>query len=181
MKTGTTNDFRDNLTVGYTPYLTVGVWTGNKDGRPMRDVLGITGAAPIWHDAMEDIFADPELLRQLGSGQAPNDGFPQPEGLVRRSICELATLGQNGACGSAEEWFLAGAPATAGYGRYQVTARGCAEPAADGEGTLYLVPPRDPALAAQVAAWAARNGVRVAASICGGDAAAAAALPLAPP
>ncbi|MBI4769196.1 MAG: hypothetical protein HY784_01980 [Chloroflexi bacterium] len=48
-KTGTTNDFRDNWTVGYTPVLAVGVWVGNADNSPMAEgVSGLTGAAPIW-------------------------------------------------------------------------------------------------------------------------------------
>ncbi len=52
-KTGTTDSFRDNWTVGYTPYLTVGVWAGNSDNSIMNNVIGITGAGPIWHDVME--------------------------------------------------------------------------------------------------------------------------------
>ena len=52
-KTGTTDSFRDNWTVGYTPYLTVGVWAGNSDNSIMQKVIGITGAGPIWHDVME--------------------------------------------------------------------------------------------------------------------------------
>jgi membrane peptidoglycan carboxypeptidase len=52
-KTGTTDSFKDNWTVGYTPYLTVGVWAGNNDGSKMINVIGITGAGPIWHDVME--------------------------------------------------------------------------------------------------------------------------------
>jgi len=52
-KTGTTNSFKDNWTVGYTPYLTVGVWAGNSDNSAMNSVIGITGAGPIWHDVME--------------------------------------------------------------------------------------------------------------------------------
>ena len=51
-KTGTTNDFKDNWTVGYTTDYVMGVWAGNDDDSPMIDVSGITGAAPIWHDAM---------------------------------------------------------------------------------------------------------------------------------
>ncbi|HYX49388.1 MAG TPA: transglycosylase domain-containing protein, partial [Ktedonobacteraceae bacterium] len=51
-KTGTTNDFRDNWTVGYTTDYVMGVWAGNDDNSPMIDVSGITGAAPIWHDSM---------------------------------------------------------------------------------------------------------------------------------
>jgi len=52
-KTGTTDSFRDNWTLGYTPYLTVGVWAGNSDNSKMVNVIGITGAGPIWHDVME--------------------------------------------------------------------------------------------------------------------------------
>lgn len=52
-KTGTTDSFKDNWTIGYTPYLTVGVWAGNSDGSVMHNVIGITGAGPIWHDVME--------------------------------------------------------------------------------------------------------------------------------
>ena len=56
-KTGTTNDFRDNWTVGYTPSLVTAVWVGNNDHSAMNNVDGITGAAPIWHDYMEFALA----------------------------------------------------------------------------------------------------------------------------
>jgi len=50
VKTGTTNDIRDNWTLGYTPSYVVGVWVGNNDNSPMSKVAsGITGAAPIWN------------------------------------------------------------------------------------------------------------------------------------
>jgi len=75
-KTGTTQDWRDNWTVGYTPNLVVGVWTGNADNEPMRHVSGVTGAAPIWHDVME------ELLKTH-----PAKIFPVPEGLVEKTVC----------------------------------------------------------------------------------------------
>jgi membrane peptidoglycan carboxypeptidase len=51
-KTGTTDDFKDNWTMGYTPNLVVGVWAGNNDGSLMKNVIGITGAGPIWHDIL---------------------------------------------------------------------------------------------------------------------------------
>ncbi len=51
-KTGTSTDFRDNWAMGYTPEFTVGVWVGNFNGSPMREVSGVTGAAPILHDAL---------------------------------------------------------------------------------------------------------------------------------
>ncbi len=61
-KTGTTNDLKDNWTVGYTPeYLTI-VWVGNNDSKSMSYLAsGITGAAPIWHDIMEYILKDKEV------------------------------------------------------------------------------------------------------------------------
>jgi penicillin-binding protein 1C len=68
-KTGTTSDFRDNWTVGFTRFLVAGVWAGNSDGTPMRNTSGLTGAAPIWHDFMEAVLAD----------QAPLDGLAAPE------------------------------------------------------------------------------------------------------
>ncbi|MEZ4737249.1 MAG: transglycosylase domain-containing protein [Caldilineaceae bacterium] len=68
-KTGTTTDFRDNWTLGFTRQLVVGVWAGNADGKVMRDVTGVTGAAPIWHDFMEAVIADPVLAQGL---TAPN-------------------------------------------------------------------------------------------------------------
>jgi membrane peptidoglycan carboxypeptidase len=53
VKTGTTNDLRDNWTIGYTPSYVVAVWVGNNDNKPMRGVVsGVTGAAPMWHDIM---------------------------------------------------------------------------------------------------------------------------------
>jgi membrane peptidoglycan carboxypeptidase len=52
-KTGTTNDYRDALTLGYTPNLVCGVWVGNNDNHPMDQIAGALGAAPIWHDFME--------------------------------------------------------------------------------------------------------------------------------
>lgn len=80
-KTGTTTDFRDNWTMGYTPDLAVGVWAGNADNTPMYRVTGVTGAGPIWHDVME------EALRGIPANQ-----FPVPDGLVEREICDASGL-----------------------------------------------------------------------------------------
>ncbi|MCU0656878.1 MAG: penicillin-binding protein 1C [Polyangiaceae bacterium] len=52
-KTGTSKGFRDNITAGYTREVTVAVWVGNFDGRPMQAVSGITGAGPLFHEIME--------------------------------------------------------------------------------------------------------------------------------
>ncbi len=76
VKTGTTSDWRDNWTVGYTPDLVVGVWAGNADNEPMNHVSGVTGAAPIWHDVMETLIKG-----------RPKREFTQPEGMVRVEVC----------------------------------------------------------------------------------------------
>ncbi|MFN8379384.1 MAG: hypothetical protein U0452_12010 [Anaerolineae bacterium] len=56
VKTGTTNDFKDNWTVGYTRNVAVGVWVGNSDGAPMNNVSGLAGAAPIWNAVINEIW-----------------------------------------------------------------------------------------------------------------------------
>ncbi|MCS7282049.1 MAG: transglycosylase domain-containing protein [Anaerolineae bacterium] len=80
-KTGTTNDFRDNWCVGFTPQILTGVWIGNSDNTEMANLPGSEGAAPIWHAVMEYAHKDLEILP-----------FPRPEGLVEREIC--ATSGE---------------------------------------------------------------------------------------
>ncbi len=86
-KTGTTNDYRDNWTEGYTRYLVTGVWAGNSDGRPMRNVSGVTGAAPIWNAFMEAVIADTELSARLGATDNPADWeFAPPDGLVAAPV-----------------------------------------------------------------------------------------------
>jgi len=75
-KTGTTTDWRDNWTIGYTPQLVSGVWVGNADNEPMHNVSGITGAGPIWHDFMEEVLRGKPVL-----------DFEEPPGLVRQEIC----------------------------------------------------------------------------------------------
>lgn len=81
-KTGTTNDFRDNWTVGYTPDVAVGVWVGNPDYTPMVNTSGLTGAAPIWAEFMQ------RAVQQLvGSSATP---FFRPAGIVDRVICTVS-------------------------------------------------------------------------------------------
>lgn len=60
VKTGTTDNKRDNWTIGYTPSLLTAVWVGNNNNGPMDPLLtsGITGAAPIWHDIMTELLKD---------------------------------------------------------------------------------------------------------------------------
>jgi 1A family penicillin-binding protein len=75
-KTGTTNDFRDNWTVGYTPQVVTAVWVGNNDHSPMNNVDGITGAAPIWHDYME-----------AANAGLPVRDFTAPAGITMARVC----------------------------------------------------------------------------------------------
>ena len=98
VKTGTTSDWRDNWTVGYTPDRVVGVWVGNPDGSPMRGVSGITGAAPLWHEVM--LAAHRNLPVRL---------FPQPAGIVELTICAASGLLPAPACpATRSERFIAG-------------------------------------------------------------------------
>ena len=94
-KTGTTNDLKDNWTVGYTPEFLVMTWVGNNDGSPMNQSLvsGITGAAPIFNDIMSYVLKDQEPLWQ----EKPADvteaavcatGMPPSEGNSCRTIAE---------------------------------------------------------------------------------------------
>ena len=86
-KTGTTTDYRDNWTEGFTRYLVAGVWAGNSDGKPMRNVSGVTGAAPIWNAFMEAVLADPRMLTLLDAPADPAAwDFVTPEGIVRQEI-----------------------------------------------------------------------------------------------
>ncbi|HET9847511.1 MAG TPA: transglycosylase domain-containing protein [Candidatus Dormibacteraeota bacterium] len=70
-KTGTTQDFRDNWTVGFTPSLATAVWVGNPDYHPLaHNSTGIVGAAPIWHQFMMQALA-----------QHPDEWYAKPDGV----------------------------------------------------------------------------------------------------
>ena len=81
-KTGTSNDFRDNWTLGYTPDLAVGVWVGNADYAPMQDISGLTGAAPVWSEFMQ------YAVQKLTNGNPTP--FYKPSGIVDRVICAIS-------------------------------------------------------------------------------------------
>ncbi len=96
VKTGTTNDWRDAWAVGYTPFVTVGVWTGNNNNEPTARVESLTGGGIIWRNVMENIFrliAEDERYRDLFAAPFPNGEiqteFVRPEEVVQRPICEL--------------------------------------------------------------------------------------------
>lgn len=86
-KTGTTNDLKDNWTVGFTPQFLVITWVGNNDGSPMNRnlVSGITGAAPIFNDIMSYILRDqqpiiPEKPEDVATAMVCVTGFPPQAG-----------------------------------------------------------------------------------------------------
>jgi penicillin-binding protein 1C len=86
-KTGTTTSFRDNLTMGFTRNLIVGVWAGNSDGRPMKGVTGVTGAAPIWSEFMQTVISDTAMIASLGVTPDIKDWtFTPPDDVVLRKI-----------------------------------------------------------------------------------------------
>lgn len=97
-KTGTTNDFVDNWTLGYTPQLVAGVWVGNTDSTPMEQVTGLTGAAPIWHAIMA--YATQGL---------PPIGWDEPPGINHVTVCYPSGLLPTRDCQSlVNEVFIAG-------------------------------------------------------------------------
>lgn len=75
VKTGTSTDYRDNWTLGFTPEYTVGVWVGNFDNTPMQNVSGVSGAGPIFHD----------IFMHLHEGGA-STWFQEPKGVVHAVI-----------------------------------------------------------------------------------------------
>ena len=83
VKTGTTNDFRDAATAGYSTQFAAAAWVGNADNTPMVDVPGSRGALPIWHAAMEITHA------RLASEPVP---FERPPGLIDVEIDPLSGL-----------------------------------------------------------------------------------------
>jgi membrane peptidoglycan carboxypeptidase len=108
VKTGTTNDFRDAWAVGYTPQLVTGVWVGNTDNSPMREVPGSRGAAPIWRAVMAWALEDEPLL-----------GWTQPPGVIQRTVCDVSGLLPTPLCPTVSEYFVEGTEPTVTDSIYQ--------------------------------------------------------------
>ncbi|MGB3533459.1 MAG: penicillin-binding protein 1C [Microcoleaceae cyanobacterium] len=81
VKTGTSSDYRDTWTVGFTHQYTVATWVGNFDGKPMKQVSGVMGAARLWS----------QILLELHRNNEPQN-LPLPTELIQQPIC--ATTGQ---------------------------------------------------------------------------------------
>jgi penicillin-binding protein 1C len=98
-KTGTSKDYRDNWTVGYTPNYTVGVWVGNFDGKPMYRVSGISGAGPLFRN----------IFLLLSRRNNDDKEFEKPKNLVRINICPVSGELVKDICpGKIEEIFIDG-------------------------------------------------------------------------
>jgi penicillin-binding protein 1A len=99
VKTGTTEDYRDAWTIGYTPSLAIGVWIGNNDNTPMSAVAGSSGSGPIWKQLMQEIF-----------GTNPIEKFQQPSGIVSQPICHgTGAIADNPGSNTYNEFFRASA------------------------------------------------------------------------
>ncbi|MCA9971262.1 MAG: transglycosylase domain-containing protein [Anaerolineales bacterium] len=101
VKTGTTNDYRDAWTVGYTPQLVTGVWVGNTNNSPMDVVPGSKGAAPIWH-----------ALMSWALQAEPVQPLPQPAGLLELAVCDVSGLLPTPTCPTVSEYFIPGTQPT---------------------------------------------------------------------
>lgn len=108
VKTGTTNDFRDNWTVGYTPQLVTGVWVGNTDNTPMTDMPAILGAAPIWQAVMT--YAHQNL---------PALTWPRPQDVIEMTVCQTSGLLPTPLCPTRQEIFKSGTEPTVSDNVYQ--------------------------------------------------------------
>lgn len=96
VKTGTTTEWRDNWTLGYTTQTVVGVWVGNANNEPMLNVSGVSGAAPIWNAVMQSAH------------RQPPEAFERPAGLVETIVCADSGLLPGAACPHRkQELFLA--------------------------------------------------------------------------
>ena len=94
VKTGTSQNFADNWTVGYSADYVMGVWAGNNDNSPMLSVLGVTGAGSIWHEGM-----------LLAERSATPTNFIAPPGLVKRTVSYPEGL-------TTTDWYIKGIPLT---------------------------------------------------------------------
>ena len=92
VKTGTSKDMRDNWCMGYSARYTVGVWVGNFDGKPMWDVSGVTGAAPVWRDVMDYLHKN-----------VPSHAPKAPPGVLQQMVAYQPALEA-----PRREWFIAG-------------------------------------------------------------------------
>lgn len=99
VKTGTTDEKRDNWTIGYTPSFVVGVWVGNNDNSPMNPAIasGTTGASSIWHEIMAYVLKD-----------QPDEEFEKPSNVEAKEIDAFAGGLPHGGQPTRTEYFIKG-------------------------------------------------------------------------
>ena len=102
VKTGTTNDLRDNWTIGWTRDFVVGVWVGNNNNEKMKNVAsGVSGAAPIWRRETLDMLAI-----------KPDRSFDPPDGVSQIEVDKISGYPAHDEYGSYKEWFIEGSVPT---------------------------------------------------------------------
>jgi penicillin-binding protein 1C len=138
VKTGTSQAYHDNWTIGYTRDVTVGVWVGNFDRTPLKSSTGVTGAAPIFHAVM--LAAVKRFQGAIDhSGRAGI--LPVPEGMLDKDVCALSGMPANTWCPSRQRERLPAADEPP-----------CSWHHASDEGLLAVYPP-------QYRQWARANGL----------------------
>lgn len=95
VKTGTSSNFRDTWTVGFTTDYTVATWVGNFNGDPMRQISGVTGAAPLWN----------RIMLYLHSSEEPK-GFNPPADAIKKPICATSGLKPSPNCSAVVEEYI---------------------------------------------------------------------------
>lgn len=143
VKTGTTTGFRDNWTLGFTSTFAVGVWVGNSDGSPMREVSGIDGAGPIWRDVMQ------------ATAMVVTPGWPaMPAGIEEAVVCAPTGLLPGPDCPHPQREIFAAGTVPQATETYYVRQT---------DGTVAINPP------AEAIAWARDAGLQIAAGAGGGE------------
>ena len=110
VKTGTTDEKRDNWTIGYTPSIVVGVWVGNSDNSPMNPAIasGVTGASPIWNKIISFALKD----------KAHEQPF-KPDNVIAMQVDAFAGGLPHGGQGTRSEYFIKGTEPTTESGIYK--------------------------------------------------------------
>lgn len=98
VKTGTTNDLRDNWAIGWTPNLLVATWVGNNDNSPMGHIAsGVSGATPIW-----------KRLMTYGVSKRPKQDFPIPEKVISLEVDKISGYPAHDGFPTKTEYFIDG-------------------------------------------------------------------------
>jgi len=143
-KTGTTDNYRDTWTDGYTTNLAIVVWVGNTDGHPMKQALSSMTAGKIWPEAMQASFSALNL---------PAEDFPRPGGLTEQQVCGDTAL-RPGEPQCRQDLFVAGqAPAPTTVATARATSATTVAPTSAPEPTQAAAQPTEaPPAPAQPAA-----------------------------